>query len=95
MKRVILLFVLCVTSHGTYTAARPNSSTMGCAGVNARIASAGALVLDTGPITYERYVRDLGFCEARQITVPDFIRSADNPQCLVYRCAGRPMHQNR
>jgi hypothetical protein len=51
---------------------------MGCAAINARIASAGALVLDTGPITYDRYVRDLGFCEASQITVPDFIRSADH-----------------
>jgi hypothetical protein len=95
MTRVFLVFGLCMTVHATHAAARPNASNISCAAINARIASAGALVLGTGPTTYERYVRDLGFCQASQITVPEFIRSADNPQCLVYRCAARTMHKRR
>jgi len=95
MKGAILVFGQCVMLIVTQGSARPSAASLNCAAINSRIASAGALVLDTGPTTYERYVRDLGFCQASQITVPEFIRSADNPQCLVYRCASRTMHQSR
>jgi hypothetical protein len=95
MKGPIVVFGLFVTMIVTPASARPIASSITCAAINSRIASAGALVLDTGPTTYERYVQDLGFCQGSQITVPEFIRSADNPQCLVYRCALRRMHEKR
>jgi hypothetical protein len=91
----MFVFGLSIALIGADAAARPNASKMSCAAINAGIASAGALVLDTGPITYERYVRDLSACQRGQITVPEFVRSADNPQCLLYRCTARTMHQNR
>jgi hypothetical protein len=95
MKKPIVVVGLFIMMIVTQASARPSASKISCAAINTRIASAGALVLDTGPATYERYVRDLRFCQASQITVPELIRSADNPQCLVYRCASRTMRRIR
>ena len=47
----------------------------------------GAIVVSTGPMSYERVVRDGGFCELETTTAPAWVPTSDNPQCFAgYRC---------
>ena len=52
----------------------------------------GAVVIGTGRHTYDRYVRDRGFCEWNEYIEPAHVPTADTPQCFVgYICrSGRP-----
>jgi hypothetical protein len=60
------------------------------------VAQAGAAVLGTGGATYDRFVRDRGFCAVGEITEAAFVPAADTPQCLVgYRCRQRAPVNNR
>jgi hypothetical protein len=69
---------------------RPSTTAMTCSAVRALVASQGAVVLGTGPQTYDRYVAHQGFCGLDQVTDPAYERSADTPQCFVgYRCVSR------
>jgi hypothetical protein len=69
---------------------------MQCKAAAALVASHGAIVLSTGPSTYDRYVQDDGFCQRDEITMPAFVHSADNPQCFIgYYCITRDMEDNR
>ena len=61
-----------------------------CAAVAAAVTSRGAVVLDTGPGTFERVVRDAGLCALEETTRPAFEPTADDPRCFVgYRCVDR------
>ena len=67
--------------------ARPNTTKMSCKAAAALVASYGAIVLSTGPTTYDRYVSDGGYCNPDEITKPAFVPTADNPQCFIgYYC---------
>jgi hypothetical protein len=69
---------------------------MPCAQVAGLIQARGAAVLSTGPYTYERVVRDQGFCEAETTTVPAYVRTADTGQCFAgYRCRQTSRGENR
>jgi hypothetical protein len=76
----------------TAAVAQPRPSTLGmsCSQARALVASQGAVVLGTGPNTYDRYVAHAGFCPRDQLPEPAFERTADNPQCYVGgRCVSR------
>src|SRR5829696_8952254 len=47
------------------------------------VAAKGAVVLRTGPNTYDRYVRDASFCAVQESVRPDWVRTADSAQCYV------------
>ena len=65
----------------------PNSTQMTCAQALALVTSRGAVVLATGGRTYDRYVRDRGFCWPTQDTKPEWVPTRDKPQCFVgYTC---------
>jgi len=67
--------------------ARPYTPAMTCNATAATVARQGAIVLDTGPHTYDRYVRDRSFCEITEYVRPEWVRTADNPQCFIgYTC---------
>jgi len=38
----------------------------------------GAVLLRTGPTTYNRYVRDASFCALQETTRPAWVRTADD-----------------
>ncbi len=60
------------------------------------VAQSGAAVLGTGGFTYDRFVRDRGFCAIGEITEAAFVPAADAPQCFVgYRCRQRAPVNNR
>ena len=85
MRVAILIASLFVIAPAS--AQRPSSLSMSCGEARAIVASHGAIVLSTGPHTYDRYVAAPGFCPlgnwAERATVP----TADARQCpLGYIC---------
>ena len=67
--------------------ARPYGPALACARLAAAVQSEGAVVISTGPLTYDRFVSSSGYCERTQETEAAWIPSGDNPQCFVgYTC---------
>lgn len=67
---------------------QPYTPSMACADVIALVNKVGAIVLYTGPNTYDRYVRDRSFCGsfAEQVK-PEWVLSRDKRQCFpLYVC---------
>lgn len=66
--------------------ARPDSRSMVCAQVRAMIQNHRAVVLTTGPNTYDRYVRQFGNeCDWPEVPMSAYVPSRDG-DCPVYRC---------
>ena len=66
--------------------ARPDSRSMSCGEIRAMIQSRRAVVLTTGPNTYDRYVRQFGNeCDWPEIPMSAYIPARDG-HCPVYRC---------
>ena len=61
----------------------PTTLTMTCAQARRIVASQGAVVLRTGPTTYDRYVRDGSFCALQETAQQTWVRTADVAQCPV------------
>jgi hypothetical protein len=67
--------------------ARPLTPSMSCNAAAGIVTQQGAVVLDTGPHTYDRFVRNRSFCEITEYVEPAWVRTADNPQCFIgYTC---------
>ncbi|MEP9378884.1 hypothetical protein ABLE91_19360 [Aquabacter sp. CN5-332] len=60
----------------------PQTRTMSCAQVQSLMARAGALLLATGPTTYDRYVKDVAFCPGGDVTKPQWVPT-QNGACFV------------
>jgi hypothetical protein len=73
---------------------RPSTLAMSCGQARALVASRGAIVLGTGPHTYDRYVAHTGFCPHDQTTEPAYEATRDNPLCYIgSRCIARRSEQ--
>ncbi|WP_137933944.1 hypothetical protein [Mesorhizobium comanense] len=85
--RITLLTAIGAVLAATSVAeARPDSRAMSCAQVQATIQSHRAVVLTTGPNTYDRYVRQFGNeCDWPEVPMSAYIPSRDG-KCPVYRC---------
>jgi len=71
--------------------ARPSVHTMTCAQAQALVKGQGAVVANTGPHTFERFVVDQRGCNRQQVTRPAYVRTRDNRQCLIgMRCVDAP-----
>jgi hypothetical protein len=67
--------------------ARPTTTGLPCASVAGLVASRGAVVLSTGPNTYDRYVASGAACQRGEGTEAAFERTSDAVQCFIgYRC---------
>ncbi|TCT03315.1 hypothetical protein [Aquabacter spiritensis] len=55
----------------------PNSRTMSCKQVQDLMTRAGAVLLATGPTTFDRYVRDSGFCSVEEVVKPQWVPTRD------------------
>ena len=70
--------------------ARPSTTQLTCEAASALVSSQRAVVLDTGPGTYDRFVSDRSQCLGQEMTRPAWARTADNPQCVLgYVCVPR------
>ncbi len=65
----------------------PLSLSMSCDQTAKLVANRGAIVLRTGENTFDRYVRDLQFCDLGDALRPEWIPTRDSPQCFIgYTC---------
>lgn len=80
--------VLFVTAAGAAQAqGRPSTLAMTCAQAQGLVTQSGAVVLTTGPYTFDRFVRNRSFCTPDENTEPTWAPTRDAPQCMVgYRC---------
>ena len=84
--RILLMTLGAVLAATGLAEARPDSRTMSCAAIQAAIQSHRAVVLTTGPNTYDRYVRQFGNeCDWPEVPMSAYIPARDG-HCPVYRC---------
>jgi hypothetical protein len=99
MKPVKLIYsaiVLVSMSSGALAQSNPLTLRMSCNGARALVATQGAIVLNTGPATYDRYVSGYGRCVLGEVPGPAWVPTADNPQCPIgYRCEERTRPSGR
>jgi hypothetical protein len=68
----------------------PLTSRMSCAQAQGLVVAQGSIVLNTSPLTYERFVRGNGYCVLGETTEPVWVPTAGTAQCPIgYRCANR------
>lgn len=74
---------------------RPSTTALTCSQASSLVARYGAIVLNTGPITYERFVAGAGQCALGEYPEAARAPTLDAPQCLVgFRCRSGPAPQN-
>ncbi|MEZ0172624.1 hypothetical protein [Microvirga sp. TS319] len=80
-----LLVSLFAASLSSSVMAQPAATTlsMTCNQARQLVAAQGAVVLHTGPTTYDRYVRDSSFCLRPFVLRPAWVRTADVAQCPI------------
>ncbi|MGU3666863.1 hypothetical protein ACLBX9_21965 [Methylobacterium sp. A49B] len=85
MIRIVSALVLAAAPAMAQT--RPSTTTMTCQQTVRLVQARGALVIGTGGMTYDRFVRDRSFCEPTEIAKRAFRPTRDNPSCLIgYTC---------
>lgn len=97
MKKIAIVLVLSVTAGSALAqGGRPFTPQMSCQSANSLVRANGALVMNTGPYTYDRYVRDNTACFAGQTTRPAWVPAADQAQCFIgYTCIERERRTSR
>lgn len=86
-KGLAACLALCAASPCCFAQGRPDTTKMSCAAAKDLVTRQHAIVLSTGPTTYDRYVASGAFCQADEIGRPAFVPSADNSQCFIgYYC---------
>ena len=91
----ILALVIAIAGPAAAQTSRPDSLSLSCEQVQASIAAKGSQVVGTGPHVYDRFVRDGRFCSQTQYARQDFIRTKNNPYCLVFVCRDRTLFWNQ
>ncbi|WP_457090026.1 hypothetical protein [Microvirga sp. P5_D2] len=91
MNRIALVTLLMASATTAFAQSRPFTPNLSCNQARQIVFSHGAAVLGTGQYTYDRYVRDLSFCEFNEILDPAWVPTRDTPQCPIgYRCRSGP-----
>lgn len=83
MRLLIASIVIAGSATGALAQTSPTTLTMTCAQAKRIVASQGAAVLRTGPMTYDRYVRDGSFCAFQETARPTWVRTSDMAQCPI------------
>ncbi|MXQ12320.1 hypothetical protein [Microvirga makkahensis] len=83
MKSNLVALVMAGIPTAVMAQSGPTTLAMTCAQARGIVASQGAVVLRTGPTTYDRYVRDGSFCALQETARPAWVRTADRVQCPV------------
>jgi hypothetical protein len=90
MRIVTLACVLSIAATGALAQSRPMTPTLSCTQARALVMSEGGIVLGTGTVTYDRYVRSPVFCLRTETTEFAWVPTRDVAQCPVgYRCIDR------
>lgn len=93
MKVFVFFSLILSAAISTPAFAHPNTEDMTCAEAANLVSSSGAIVLDTGDGTYDRYVANASYCLRDETTVPAWVPTKDSNQCFVgYLCQPKPHH---
>jgi hypothetical protein len=95
LKGLAACIALCMASPCCSAQGRPNTTAMSCAAAKNLVTRQHAIVLSTGPTTYDRYVASAGFCQSDEVGRAAFVPSADNPQCFIGFYCVRPSLNSR
>jgi hypothetical protein len=92
VKRMLSTLGLLLAATGAAIAqAGPSTFDRPCAASRDLVMRDGAVVLTTGPNTYNRYVKDAAYCLVDQYPQPSWVPSSDDPQCFIgCRCTSGP-----
>ena len=87
-SRTVLALILCVTFVAPASAQPVQAiQRMVCADAMGLVKKSGAILLNAGGTSLERFVRDRSFCETSEVAELRFVPTRDNPECPVgYRC---------
>ena len=87
MKCVLTFLALAAVVPPAIAQVGPPTSQRTCGANRQLVLREGAVVLDTGPSTYARFVRSGAECLNEQFPEPAWVPSSNNPQCFIgYRC---------
>ena len=96
MKSIVTRLMLLIVALPASAQTQLDGRSMRCAQLAATVQSRGAVVISTGPSTYDRYVNSGQFCVRPEIPVPTWISTVDAPQCFVgYVCRDRQTFTTR
>jgi hypothetical protein len=96
--RSVLYSLALIVSGGTAALAQagPNTTAMTCNQARGLVASQGAVVLHTGPVTYDRFVSGPGFCTSNELPRSTWVGTADTAQCFIgYVCRQLDLERGR
>jgi len=83
----LMLAASLVLAAPTGAAAQVRSTDMTCAQTAALVNQRGAVVVATSPTLYDRYVRDISFCNYDEQLKPEWVPTRDVRQCFIgYIC---------
>jgi hypothetical protein len=86
----MVVLTLISASADAWAQSHPLTLRMSCAQARSLVASQRAIVLNTGSLTYDRYVGSYGSCAIGETLDPAWVPTADTAQCPIgYRCAPR------
>jgi hypothetical protein len=88
MRAIVLGLILAQTATVAFAQSRPSTETMTCSQAQSFVASRGAVLMSTGPTTYDRFVSGRIGCSGNDVAEPAYVRTRDNPQCALYVCQG-------
>ena len=87
MRSVLTTLAFALASTAAVAQAGPPTSQRTCGANRQLVLKEGAVVLDTGPSTYARFVKSGAECAVDQFAEPAWVPSSNNPQCFIgYRC---------
>jgi len=94
MSRLAQVVLLTALAGVSLAQARPSTTAMSCGQAAATVAKAGAIVLTTGPNTYERFVASNAQCLPGEFTEAAQAPTVDSPSCTVgYVCKQREPYE--
>ena len=89
VKRACAAIGIIGIGSGAMAQSHPLTTTMTCSQAQGLVASQGAIVLNTSPTTYDRYVASGAYCGLGELPGPGWARTRDVAQCPVgSRCVG-------
>ena len=87
MRSVLTVLALSLVTTAATAQVGPPTSQRTCGANRQLVLREGAVVLDTSPSTYARFVKNGSECLVGQFPEPAWVPSSNNPQCFIgYRC---------
>jgi hypothetical protein len=91
MDKVAIALAISLVAASAQAQTRPSTVNMPCGASRQLVFSRGAIVLGTGGLTYDRFVRDGTFCDVTEYAQAAYVPSLETPDCFVgFRCKQGP-----